>query len=169
VRGIWSGGIGSLLVALAATAQAQPRKAELLGDVTVRTIADPMTDHASVIIVANGAAMALEWRCGSDGLQVLAFVPDQYVKERTHVTMQWRFAPSPLVESEWSLAPVQASGVGPQPRAAVMPKERVSGFMLDAPLARAIVFRVVAPDGESLTDTVKIEGLGMALTRLSCQ
>ncbi len=147
--------VAFLLVGRAATAQtAGPFK-------FVRNT-DPVTheDASWIASESSDRAGTLVWKCTGGALNVL-YMFGQRVEATGRVAIDVKFASEATPTTvRWDMAEGK--------RGASMPVSRVDSFTRQAFRSPKVVFRVATTDSKTITSEFGLEGLGAALSKLSC-
>lgn len=146
------------LIAAAATAQAKDKQ---IGSFVIDQSRDPMTDASRAFAVTRGEnqKLALAWKCEADGVNVLALW-DTYAGQGDIITVQYRFTAAAAVTGYWEMSFSHKS--------AYMPKSQVTRFTALAISAPSFELRVTDHSGETIADTITLDGLATALEGLPC-
>lgn len=158
--------IPAVLLLLPAIAGAQS-DFQQVGDFTVAIRVDAMTDadrsYATTDRLSGNTGMeALTFKCLDDGLNVIVETKYLAGDSDDEVRVLWRFAPDPASTPRYWGAMTGNRGWW-------MPMSLVTSFIETAKTRSEVTLRVVDPlDGETLTATFSLRGLGNALERLPC-
>lgn len=103
----------------------------------------------------------LAWTCMEDGLNIMYQWDKYFIGDDDKVEIMFRLGDQPPMGfTEW--------GMSTNNKAAFIPMRLVNPITQQAMGAARMIMRVRDSDGEELTDTFTIEGLGEALKSLPC-
>jgi hypothetical protein len=138
-------------------AQENDRRA---GSFILHKSADKITDEDRSKVVSMGESGAIIWGCMSDGLNV-AFMWNRYlIGSNDTIPVQHRFTPKPAATNRWDMSTGNKMGF--------LPMDQVRPFTAEALQSGTVTLRVIDRDGDTVTDTFKLDGLTEALKWLPC-
>ena len=149
--------------AIASVARAQA-PGEIIGSFYTKKVTGVSSgaDRSSIVSFAEDiGSSSLAWKC-DDALNV-RFVWLRYMKGNTRtdsITIAYRFPPQAAVAGQWEIEREHQS--------AYLPLRDVEAFTRQALTAQSVLLRVTDVDGDSVTTTIKLDGLAEALKTLSC-
>lgn len=156
-------------VLLAAAAGAHPLHAQAsatYGSFSLEVDKDPMSDADRSGLYAgtdrDGIRQPLlGWRCMEDGLNVMYMWDKYFIGSDDEVEVMFRFDTSPA-------SPFMSWTVSTDHKAGFAPMSMVTEFTRQAIAGGRLTLRVRDSDGEVLTDSFSLSGLGQGLPHLSC-
>lgn len=161
-KAVWAAIVGLAVLAPQVFAQSD----RVVGSFEYKRIADKMTDEDRSMIGTRGddapARRLLVWRCMEDGLNV-AFDWDKYFvgnSAASTVSVQYRFPPAPMVAGDWDMSTNHEIGF--------VPMHHVQAFTAGALKSATVILRATDNDGETVTESFKLDGLAEGLKLLPC-